>query len=261
MSFLTPIRMAGHIRVLLLPLFVLSASCAPASAQPDPRPSPLAQASPADPGTIQVTGQAQIPVPADQVRISFAVETEGPTAGEATRLNAGQMDAVIGALRAEGIQGLEIETFGYSLRAEYEAPRDDRGNRSISGYRAINNIRVVNSDLDATGRILDAAVEAGANRISGLQFEASDTREARLRALREAVTQAREQAETIADAMGVRLGAALEVSGGANVPSPRNDGALLFRSVAAEATTPVEAGSLTVTASVNITYRILEGIR
>jgi hypothetical protein len=166
------------------------------------------------------------------------------------------MDAVVRALRSSGVPELEIETFGYSLNPEYEVSRENPGSRTIIGYRAQNNLRVILRDLDAAGRILDQAVAAGANRISGLQFEASDTHEAQLQALAEAVRQAREQAEAIAEAMGVRLGVALEVNGGAATPAPRNDGRFLY--AAAEAATPVEAGTLTVSASVSITYRILE---
>ena len=105
------------------------------------------------------------------------------------------------------------------------------------------------------------SIQPERHRISSLQFEASDTREAKLQALREAVIQAREQAETIAGAMGVGLGAALEVNGGANSPNPRSQSPILMRAMAAEATTPVEAGTLMVTASVSITYRIVEGGR
>jgi uncharacterized protein YggE len=153
---------------------------------------------------------------------------------------------------------MEIETFGYSLRPEYEVRREDPGVRAIVGYRAQNNIRILLRDMDATGRVLDQAVGAGANRISSLEFGASDTREARLQVLAEAVRSAREQAEAMAEAMGVRLGPALEVNGNATTPTPRPEGPMLMRAVAAESTTPVEAGTLTVSASVSITYRILE---
>ena len=132
------------------------------------------------------------------------------------------------------------------------------GTRAISGYRVQNNIRVTVPEVDAAGDVLDRAVEAGANRIASLQFQASDTREAEMEALKEAVASAREQAQAIASAMGVRLGMALEVQGGANAPSPFTPGGMMFRA-AAEASTPLEAGDQLVTASVSIKYRILEG--
>ncbi len=239
---------------LFVPLVLLS-SCTPAVAQvpAGPPPSP-----PEEAGTIQVTGQAQIRVPADRVLISFTVETEGPSAGDATEENANKMERVISAVRGVGISGMEVETYGYSLRPEYQVSREGTGTRTISGYRAQNNIRVTVPEIDAVGDVLDRAVEAGANRVANLQFEASDTRAARLEALQDAVASAREQAETIALAMGVRLGIALEVQGGATAPSPRTPGAIMLRA-SAETTTPVEAGDHLVSASVSIKYRILEG--
>ena len=169
-----------------------------------------------------------------------------------------ESDAVIREIRGLGIEGMDIETFGFTLRPEYEVSRDGSGTRTISGYRVQNNIRVMLPDVDATGRVLDRAVEAGANRVANLQFEASDTRGARLEALQQAVRSAREQAEVIASAMGVHLGPALEVTGGANAPSPFSPAGMMF-SRAAEATTPVEAGDHLVTASVSIKFRIREG--
>jgi uncharacterized protein YggE len=249
---------SGPGRVFTFAFLVLLYSCAPALAQTDPIGAPPPPSD--EKGTLQVTGQAQITVPADLVRISFTVETEGASAGEATEENAGLMDAVIGAIRSMDLPGLDIETFGYTLRPEYRVSREGTGTRTISGYRVENNIRIELPDVDAAGDVLDRAVEAGANRVANLQFVASDTRAARLRALREAVSNAREQAEAIASAMGVELGIALEVQGGASAPNPRSPGGIMLRA-SAETATPVEAGDHLVTASVSITYRILEGLR
>jgi uncharacterized protein YggE len=247
----------------------IALACAPAVAQaPDTAPVPTETVQSAssfaeliaaqDPGTIQVTGQAFRTVPADRVRISFAVETEAATAGAATSENASQMERVVRAVRALDLEGLDLETYGYSLRPEYETARDGTGARSISGYRAQNMLRVTVDDVDATGRVLDAAVEAGANRVANLSFEASDTHETRLDALKSAVHNAREQAEAIAEAMGVELGRVIEIQGGSNAPSPQSMGGLMFRA-AAEASTPVEAGDQMVSASVTVTFSVVEG--
>lgn len=254
MTRISPAPGAIHRGILPAVSFVLLVSCAPAMAQADP---PLPSPGQEKPGTIQVSGQAQVSVPADQARISFAVETEAPSAREATTQNAQRMDAVMAALRGSGVPGLTIETFGYSLSPEYEMSREVAGTRLIAGYRAQNNIRVTVPDVRAVGGLLDRAIEAGANRVASLQFEASDTREARLRALQEAVASARQQAEAIASAMGVSLGSAVEVQGGASAPAPFAPEMALFRADAA-APTPIEAGDQTVSAHVTITYRIVE---
>lgn len=246
----------GSGRAVLPAALVLLSSCAPVVAQTGLPPSP--QSRNTDQGTIQVTGQANLSVPADLVKISFTVETEASSAGEATEENATLMEAVVSALRGPSIPGLDLETYGYSLRPEYEVVRDGSGTRTISGYRVQNNLRVSLPDVDAAGQILDLAVRAGANRVASLQFEASDTKAARMEALRLAVLNAKEQAGAIASAMGVRLGIALEVQGGVSAPNPRAPAGIMLRA-SAESTTPIEAGDQMVSASVTVTFRILEG--
>ena len=255
MTGANPSRALDIRRALPVLSFLLLASCAPVVAQTGILP---VQEGELEGGTIRVSGQAQLTVPADRVRISFSVETEAASARDATQLNAQRMDEVISALRGGGFGNLEIETYGYSLRPEYEVQRESSGGRVISGYRVQNNVRVVLSDVEAAGALLDVAIGGGANRVAGLVFEASDTREARLQALREAVATAREEAETIASAMGVGLGPAVEVQGGASAPAPRVAGEMMVLAESARAPTPIEAGSQTVSASVTITYRILE---
>lgn len=211
-----------------------------------------------DRGTLQVSGQAQVSVPADKAIISFAVETEARSAQDAVRENAQRMDAVIAGLGGSGIEGMEIETFGYNLSPDYRYPsRENPGSREIASYRAQNNIRVTLPEVESAGAILDAATEAGANRVQSVQFEASNLQSARLQALAEAVNHARQEAEVMAQAMGVELGTILTVTGGANTPGPRIM-ARAFAAEAAQATTPIEAAGQVVSANVTITYRIRE---
>lgn len=214
------------------------------------------------PGTLRVSGQATVEVPVDRVTLAFAVETEAPSAQEASRANAARMEAVLLALRGGSVPGLELETFGYTLRPEYRYSQQEPGARAITAYRAVNYIRARIPDVGATGRLLDLALGAGANRVANLSFEASDTRQARLEALRQAVARAREEAETIAQAMGVTLGGALEVQGGASAPLPRSmelaRAEPLVAAFEGAPTTPIEGGNLTVSASVSISYRIVE---
>lgn len=207
-------------------------------------------------GTIQVTGQAQVSVPPDMVRIAFAVETEAPNAREASTRNASTMDAVISALRRSPEEGLSIETFGYDLQPVYgRATADRSGVRQIEGYRALNNISVTVKDVSAAGSLIDIAVGAGANRVASLRFQVSDPGPARLQALREAVAMAQDEARTIADAMGVPLGPPLEVRGGSNLPRVQ-ELARARLELQAAVSTPIEAGLQMISASVTITYRL-----
>ena len=252
-------------RALLCPLalFVVTPACASSGGtetrlSPDTgQGAPLAtnpQLVQQEPGTIQVTGQAQVSVPPDMVRIAFAVETEAPTAREASARNAATMDAVVEALRRSPVDGLTIETYGYDLQPVYRRATATEI-RQIEGYRAQNNISVTMKDVSAAGSLIDIAVDAGANRVASLRFQVSDPGPARLRALREAVAMAQEEARTIADAMGVPLGPPLEVQGGSNLPRGQElaRARMEFQS---DASTPIEAGLQMISASVTITYRL-----
>lgn len=209
---------------------------------------------------IEVTGSATIAVRPDRVRASFAVETRAPVAADASAQNAVLMDAVMRALRQSGVPGLEIETFGYSLRPEYSWSEPTR-TQVIDGYTAVNHVRVSATEVAAAGRVVDAAIRAGANRVSSLAFEASDTGAAREEALASAVRSATSQARTMAAALGRSLGAPLEVRGGAQAPMPRGGPDIAFmRAEAVE--TPIEAGDVNVSASVTIRFALggpLEG--
>lgn len=204
---------------------------------------------------LEVSGSAEVRVPADRARITFAVETEDSTAGGAAAENARRMEAAIAALRDAGVEGLEIETRGYALQPRYRRP-DGPGSREIDGYRARNLVVVTVPEVDAVGRLIDTAVGGGANRVTSLAFEAADTEPARLEALRRAVERARREAEAVAGALGVELGPALEVRTEARSARPQ----VRFRAEAAfqapAPDTPVEPGEQTVEATVTIRYRL-----
>lgn len=208
------------------------------------------------PGWIQVSGFGSVQVEPDRASVTFAVESRQRTAGEAAQANADAMDAVLVAIRGGGFEGLEIATHGYSLRPEY-SNRNNQNQREIVAYVALNNVRATVTDVNAVGRVIDAAIAAGANRVAGIGFSASDTEPARVEALAIAVRSARAEAQVIAESLGYRLGAPLEVTGGASRPGPVPYQAEALSMRAAD--TPIEAGDQTVSASVSIRFALGPG--
>lgn len=208
--------------------------------------------------TLNVSGSGYVEVAPDRARISFAVETEAEGAREAGEANARLMDRVIAALRETGIPELRIETSGYSLTPRY-APRSGNEPQRIAGYTARNAVQVIVDDVEAVGRLVDTALEAGANRVAGMSFEIRDTEPHRQEALRRAVATARGEAEAMAEALGMRLGSPVTIQGGANFPQPgpsfRGDIGMAMASMEA-VPTPVEAGLQRVNATVTIQYRL-----
>jgi uncharacterized protein YggE len=238
-------------------------ACAPASARaasPDVVPmesaaAPHRSAAAVDTGVVRVSGSARIDVATDRARLRFAMETEGASAADAADTNAAQLNAVLAAVRPVVGTAGTVETSGYALNPVYSNP-ERGGAPRITGYRIQNQVLVTLTDVDRVGPVLDAAVRAGANRVSELSFFASDPRPARLQAIREATARAREEAEVLAEALGGRLGEALDVnvSGGTSFPEMA-----LFRGAEmAMADTPIEPGTQSVSVTVNLTFR-LEG--
>ena len=110
-------------------------------------------------------------------------------------------------------------------------------------------------DIARLGPVIDAAVGAGANEVQGIQFSVINEAPHRAEALRRASQEARTKAQTIAEALGVRLSSLIEATeGGVEVTPPRP---LAFER-AAFAATPVQPGELTVRATVTVHYRFGE---
>jgi uncharacterized protein YggE len=169
------------------------------------------------------------------------------------------MDAVLAAVRATGVPESQIRTRRLELQPQYDQSRD-RQTREIVAYRAVNQVTVRVEDVEATGEIVDAAVRAGANRVSGIRFELSDAQGAYHDALREAIARATTEARVAASALGLRLGLPIQVSTGGFRPpgiQPAIRGMAMLQADAAERVpTPVQPGEIEVEANVTIIWRL-----
>jgi len=221
--------------------------------------SALTRQDPDSGSFLTVTGTAEVEAPSDRARVLFAVETEGLTAREAGEANALLMTEVSDALRAagQGMAGFRLETSGYSLTPRYGPVRGTQP-QEIIGYTARNTVQVRVDEVDGAGPLIDAALEAGANRVAGLGFEVRDPEPYRHEAVRNAVIRARAEAVVMAQALGMELGEAVDVQGGADMYFPRTFMASPARGMemAADFATPIEAGAQTLTARVTIRFRL-----
>ncbi|HET6680338.1 MAG TPA: SIMPL domain-containing protein [Gemmatimonadaceae bacterium] len=206
---------------------------------------------------IVVSGHGEATVTPDRASIVFAVETRAATADEASARNAELQQAVIQAIKGRGVAASDITTVGYQLHPEmsYEGGKEPR----VIGYVARNSVQVLVRQIGETGRVIDAAIRAGSNRVNSLSYESSKAAETRRLALAKAVESARADAEAIARAAGGTLGSLVEVvssGGGQPSPMPRM---LAMTAGRAEADTPIEVGEQTMSADVVVTWRFVPG--
>jgi len=193
-----PIATAALALALLGTLFAT-----PLAAQPAPAPSPVSG--------ITVQGQGQVRVDPDEATVRLGVLTQEATA-RAAQDKANQVStAILDAVAKLGVPRQDVQTSDLSLGPMYSPPRpeDNTQEPRISGYQASYVVSVRLEKLDLVGRVVDAALAAGANQLQGVAFGLRDDRAARARALEQAVREAREKAQTIAGALNVRLGEVL----------------------------------------------------
>lgn len=161
--------------------------------------------------TITVVGEGEVKVKPDIARITIGVETLRSSVREATDANTEQIDAVIAALTSAGVSDADVQTSGFSVFAERFGPTGTLPDDEVK-YRVSNNVVVTVRDLPRMGDLLDAAIEAGANNIYGVEFALDDSSAVESEARAAAVENARAKAEELAALTGVSLGEVVSVS-------------------------------------------------
>jgi len=204
---------------------------------------------------IQVSATGTTNMAPDMAIVSAGVVTQGKTAREAMFGNATKMTRVFEELEAAGIEKKSITTSQLSLQPKYNY--QNRQAPKIEHYEARNTVSAKTYDLDMVGAMLDALVKAGVNNINGVQFSIKDSKSAKDKAREDAIREAREKAESMAAAAGVKLGklkSLSESSGNFRPPSV----AYAIESRSAGASTPVSAGEQTISVTVNMSYDIVD---
>ena len=214
-----------------------------------------AQTAPSNDGPVVITsGEGIVKRAPDQAWVTIAAESRAKTPGEAQKLNADAMSAVMQRLKGVGLPAEAIQTSGYELRPEFDYANN---RQTLRGYVARNAIEVRVDDLPKLGQVLDLAVGAGATSVSGIRFDLKERSNAEQTALQRAVTDARAQANTAAQAAAMRVERILriEVQREPTMPPPRP--MLAMRSeMAASAEPPIAPGELEVKVRVVMTSAI-----
>ena len=191
----------------------------------------------------------------DRATILFTVETRGATAAEASAENATRTTAVLAALRAAGLAEADVGTVGYTINPNMEYDEPTRASRVV-GYVARNSVRAEVREIARVGRVIDAAIRAGANEVSSLSFVTSRRDELRLEAIRSAMGRACREASAMATAAGGTLGPLVQATTSENVPYPPPM-PYAARMEAQAADTPIAPRDVTVQVQVSTRWRFI----
>src|SRR4051812_46146021 len=186
-------------------------------------------------GGITVLGTGSANVTPDRASFAFGTVSQAQTANAALAASSQAVARVIAALKKAGVAQADLQTSDVSL-----SPRMNENGNDIVGYTASNTVTATIHKLSDAGDVVDAAVGAGANQVSGPNLLASDQDAAYRSALN---AQARTKAETLATASNSTLGkiTAIVEGGGGAVPLPLG---------AKDSAVPIEPGTQEIEATV-----------
>ena len=197
---------------------------------------------------ITVTGTGRVTAVPDIADWSFGVQADAGNAADALEAASASMERIVEAVRGAGVERRDIRTEQVSVY-----PRMSPDGRAVEGFSASSSVSVVVRDIGQAGEVVDAAVGAGANQVSGPSLRVSDDRSRYVAAVNAAFDEARARAEAIAARAGVSLGAPVAIVEGGGFgggPPP------LAERAGADAAVQVEPGTQEVTATLTVTFAI-----
>ena len=140
----------------------------------------------------------------DEARFQAGVQNWAGTAKAASAATTEDIDEIVAALRALGVEDKDIQTRTVSVQ------RIDYGDRK-GQFQASNTVTVVVRDIGKAGEAVTAVTEVGANIVSGPDLRLSDPEGATNTAYGNAYKAARARAQAYADAAGMEIGRVLAI--------------------------------------------------
>jgi uncharacterized protein YggE len=232
-------------------LVFLTFAITAASAQPATQPP--REAAPFE--SVSVTGTGHVTLTPDRYTFTVGVQTQAPTVEDAVNQNNAKTVAVLAALKKAGATDQEIRTSGFSIYPQQDYTQGQLPR--LIGYQVSNSITVTRKQIGDAGKLLQAAISAGVNTASGIQFEVSDPARGRDQGLKSAFDDARAKAGVLAMAAGRSLGRAIAITEGSAPEGPRP--VPLMRGISAAAKVseiPVESGTQELSFTVSAVFEL-----
>jgi len=207
----------------------------------------------AEVGRLSARGEARLFAAPDQMKMSVGVVTESKAVQQALTQNSTAINDIMEVVRSLDLKDLQLQTSTFRIDPVWQTkpqnPTPDWRPTVIS-FRVTHLLEISTSDLSASGKLIDAVVNAGANDVSSLSFELKDPESVRSKAIALATSKAIDQAKVAAKAANITLGPVLSL----NIDNAGISPPVLLRAM--EAATAVTAGEIEISATVNVELEI-----
>ena len=176
------------------------------------------------PHQISVSGSAEVKVAPDEVDLNVGVETRDENLEAAKQKNDESISGALEFLKQNGVKEKNVQTDYITIEPEYDpnAHRDEgvdpRTGFPVPGkykyhaptkpdyYVVRKSVVIKVTDVSSFDAILTGLVTNGVNSVQGIEFRTSELRKYKDQARAMAVKAAKEKAEAMASALGVKVG-------------------------------------------------------
>ena len=253
--------------ITLIPIILLVALTGCGSALPDvgdisfdSAPSSLELQLDNQESGISVTGKGKTMAAPDIAIVRVGIEAQEATVAEAQLMAVEAMDGVMNALIDSGMEEKDIQTQYFKIRqvTRWDAESSES---VVIGYQVANMVNAKIRDIDNTGAIVDAVAAAGGDltRIDSIDFSIDEPEKYYDDVREDAVEDAREKAEQLANMAGVILGNPVYISETAQSSAPiYRAGGITYDKAMSIPETPISPGEMEISLSVKVRYEIIE---
>jgi uncharacterized protein YggE len=202
--------------------------------------------------TVTVVGEGTENAVPDNALISLGVSVKRGSTGDAMNAANSEMNALLKAIKAAGVQDADIQTTGLGINQEANG-------YAVTGYRASNSVNVKIHHISNVGTVISSAQRAVGDdiQLSGINLMLSDNTSQLKGARQAAMTAAAARAKEWASLAGRHLGKVLSVSevvsNGSNA-SPCGG----YGGCGGGGGAPVQAGQANVTVDVAVVYELTD---
>lgn len=208
---------------------------------------------------IWVNGEGKVTAIPDVLFLNVGIESQAKSVGEAQSKAREAMSKVRQAISTMGIEPKDVMSTQYGIQPVYQYNQKEN-KQELIGYRVSDRLSIKIRNIQNAGKTIDATAEAGGNliRIDSIHFGIDDNttykNEARGKAIKDALTKARQ----MADLAGVKLGKPVYITESGFVqPQPRPVlSPLMARAESAAAPTEISPGEAEIQVQVQIVFNI-----
>ena len=169
--------------------------------------------------TITVNGFGEVFGTPDTAYINLGVDRSDADVTAAVDGARQTLTNIVNALINEaGVAENDIQTSNFFVYAEDRFDPQTGRPTGERVYRAQLGISVTVRDIESASNVITIALNAGANSLNGLNFGIADTGALEGEARQQAVADARERAQQLAEAFGVTLGEVVSITEGVQLP-------------------------------------------